>query len=51
MVVISKNGTVGEVYNINGLFIALPKTPDSVYYRDKKKENQYWHPFEYPKEL
>jgi hypothetical protein len=51
MIVISKNGTVGEVYNINGLFIALPKTPDSVYSRDKKKENQYWQPFEYPKEL
>ena len=51
MIVISKNGTVGEVYNINGLFIALPKNPDSVYSRDKKKENQYWQPFEYPKEL
>ena len=51
MIVISKNGSVGEVYNINGLFIALPKTPDSVYSRDKKKENQYWQPFEYPKEL
>lgn len=51
MVVISKNGTIGEVYNVNGLFIALPKTPDSVYSRDKKKELQYWEPFEYPKEL
>lgn len=51
MIVISKNGTIGEVYNINGLLIALPKTPDVVYSRDKKKENQYWQPFEYPKEL
>lgn len=51
MIVISKNGTIGEVYNINGLFIALPATPDNVYSRDKKKENQYWQPFEYPKEL
>jgi len=51
MIVISKNGTIGEVYNVNGLFIALPKTPDSVYSRDKKKELQYWEPFEYPKEL
>ena len=51
MIVISKNGTIGEVYNINGLFIALPATPDDVYSRDKKKENQYWQPFEYPKEL
>lgn len=51
MVVISKNGTVGDVYNVNGLYIALPATPDSVHSRDKKKENQYWQPFEYPKEL
>lgn len=51
MIVISKNGTIGEVYNVNGLFIALPATPDNVYSRDKKKENQYWQPFEYPKEL
>jgi hypothetical protein len=51
MIVISKNGTIGEVYNINGLLIALPKNPDVVYSRDKKKENQYWQPFEYPKEL
>jgi len=51
MIIISKNGTIGEIYNINGLFIALPATPDNVYSRDKKKENQYWQPFEYPKEL
>ncbi len=51
MVVISKDGTVGDVYNINGLYVALPKTPDNVYARDKKKELQYWQPFEYPKEL
>lgn len=51
MIVISKNGTIGEIYNVNGLFIALPATPDNVYSRDKKKENQYWQPFEYPKEL
>mgnify|MGYP004102134767 CR=1 FL=1 len=25
LVVISKNGTVGEIYNINGLLIGLPK--------------------------
>ena len=51
MIVISKNGTIGDIYNINGLYIALPATPDNVYSRDKKKENQYWQPFEYPKEL
>lgn len=51
MIVISKNGTIGEIYNVNGLYIALPATPDDVYSRDKKRENQYWQPFEYPKEL
>lgn len=51
MIVISKNGTIGDIYNVNGLYIALPATPDNVYSRDKKKENQYWQPFEYPREL
>lgn len=51
MIVISKNGTIGDIYNVNGLYIALPATPNNVYSRDKKKENQYWQPFEYPKEL
>jgi hypothetical protein len=51
MVVISKDGTVGDVYNISGLNIAIPATPDDVYSRDSKKENQYWEPAEYPREL
>ncbi len=51
VVVISKDGTIGEVYEIQGLHIALPSTPKSVYRRDRKKEEQYWEPFEYPKEL
>jgi hypothetical protein len=51
MVVISKDGTIGDIYNINGLNIALPFVANIVYKRDKKPENQYWEPFEYPKEL
>lgn len=51
VVVISKDGTIGEVYEIQGLHIALPSIPKAVYKRDKKKEEQYWEPFEYPKEL
>jgi len=51
MVVISKDGTIGDIYNINGLNIAIPSVPNIVYKRDNKKENQYWEPFEYPKEL
>jgi hypothetical protein len=51
IVVISKDGTIGEVYNINGLNIALPLVPNIVYKRDEKKEKQYWEAADYPKEL
>ena len=51
MIVISKDGTIGEVYNINGINIALPSVPKNVYKRDEKKENQYWEAAQYPKEL
>jgi hypothetical protein len=30
LIVISKDGTIGDVYYINGLYIALPATPDKV---------------------
>ena len=51
MVVISKDGTIGQIIEINGLVIALPSVTNLVYKRDNKKENQYWEPAEYPKEL
>ena len=51
VVVISRDGTVGEVYNINGVNVALPKVPEDVHSRDKKKSEQYWEPFEYPSVL
>ena len=51
IVIVSKDGTLGEVYNVNGLYIGLPAVPDLVYKRNNKKEQQYWEPFEYPKEL
>ncbi|WP_296636059.1 MULTISPECIES: hypothetical protein [Flavobacteriaceae] len=51
VVVISKDGTIGEVYEIQGLHVALPSTPKNIYKRDRKKEEQYWESFEYPKEL
>ena len=47
LVVISKDGTVGEIYNINGLCIGLPKQPKHVYKRDNKSKNQYWEFFNY----
>jgi hypothetical protein len=51
IVVISKDGTIGEVYEIQGLKIALPSVPNKVKIRDKKPEEQYWEADEYPKEL
>ena len=31
IVVISKDGTIGDIYTISGLNVALPKTPNSIY--------------------
>jgi len=47
VVVISKNGTIGDVYSIQGLKIALPKEPKEIH---KFKKNK-WQVTEYPKEL
>ena len=44
-VVISKDGTIGPVYEVNGLRIALPM-PKDIQNRDAK-----WQPQEYPKDL
>jgi hypothetical protein len=49
IVVISKDGTIGDIYTISGLNVALPKTPKLT--SKIKKENQQWSPIEYPKEL
>jgi hypothetical protein len=46
VVIISKDGTLGEVYEINGIKIGLPKTPT-----DLKKGNNKWVSENYPKEL
>ena len=51
MIVISRDGTIGEIYNMNGINIALPSVPKTVYKRDEKKENQYWEVADYPREL
>ena len=50
IVVISKTGEIGEIYEIQGLKIALP-LEKTVYKRAKKKDEQYWEVFNYPKEL
>lgn len=46
VVVISKTGQIGEIYEIQNLKIALPKAPAKVDNRNNK-----WTPIEYPKEL
>lgn len=46
VVVISKDGTIGDIYEINGLFIALPKAPSDLPTGENK-----WVAHEYPKEL
>jgi len=46
VVIISKTGQIGEIYNIQNLKIALPKKPSKL----DKKENQ-WVSHEYHKEL
>ena len=50
MVIISKTGKIGEVYEIQGLKIALPLAEDSYKLSDNKLE-QKWKHLEQPKEL
>lgn len=47
IVVISKDGTLGDIYEVQGLRIGLPKTPTKYYTNEEK----CWQPFEYPKSL
>ena len=46
VVVISKTGQIGDIYNIQGLKIALPKAPPKI-----DKTNDKWVAEDYPKEL
>jgi len=49
-VVISKDGTIGQIYEIQGLKVAIPEVSE-CFERSKNKEEQYWERQEYPKEL
>ena len=51
VVVISKDGTIGEIIEIQNLKIALPKKPENVFSNSKKTEEQVWVKAEYPKAL
>ncbi len=46
IVIISRDGTLGEVYDINGLKIGLPAEPKKI-----PKKNNIWEASQYPKEL
>ena len=50
LVIISKTGKIGEIYEIQNLKIALPLVEDS-YSRSKVKEEQYWEQMDFPKEI
>jgi hypothetical protein len=50
IVVISKTGKIGEVYEIQNLRIALPAV-DDIYKRSDKKSEQYWEVFSHRPEL
>jgi len=47
IIVISKNGTIGEILEVQNLRIALPKVPANVHVHAKRK----WQKLEYSKEL
>ena len=51
LVIISKDGTLGEVVEIQNLKIGLPLAPKNCFKRHDKKEKQYWERKELPKEL
>jgi hypothetical protein len=50
VVVISKTGKIGDIYEIQNLKIALPLI-ENCYKRSNKKEEQYWEQKQYPKDL
>ena len=51
VVIISTDGTIGEIIEIQNLKIALPLKPKNVYKCSQDKKDQVWTRLEYPKEL
>jgi len=51
IVIISRDGTIGEIVEIQNLKIALPEQPENVFSISKKTEEQKWVKAEYPKTL
>lgn len=51
IIVISKDGTIGDIVEINNIKIAIPLQPNSIHKRSSKPSEQYWEPFSYPDQL
>ena len=51
VIVISKTGQIGQIVEIEEVFIALPATPDKCLQRHSTKAEQYWERHELPREL
>jgi hypothetical protein len=51
LVIISRDGTLGDIYEISNVIIGLPKTPKAFDNQKEKKENQVWTPTIQPKVL
>ena len=51
VVVISRTGEIGDIVEISGLKIALPKAPKECPQRHKDKKQQYWERQDLPKQL
>jgi hypothetical protein len=50
-VCISRSGELGDIINIQGFIIGLPKQPKNIHLRSKKKSEQYWERIDIPKPL
>ena len=51
VVILSKTGRIGEIYLINGVYIALPDVPKNCHSRSTKSSEQYWQREDIPKQL
>ena len=50
-VIISKDGTLGDIYEIQGLKVGIPKTPNKINGEDLKKEDQVFKQISKPASL
>lgn len=51
VIIISKDGTIGEIYDIQGLVVALPREPKVINKNAQNPVDQRWTAYEEPKEL